>query len=67
MVESNRAPWIIALAVVVAAGLAIGVWVYLRDQGLSCREWQEEWGRVPQTRKLAERRPEGCRPIDIPG
>lgn len=55
------------VAVLVAAGLAIAAWAYLRDDGLSCRDWQEAWGREPQTKKLAELRPEGCREIDIPG
>lgn len=55
------------VAILVAAGLAFGAWAYFSDEGLSCRDWQEAWGREPQTKKLAELRPEGCREIDIPG
>ena len=67
MAESNRGPWIMAVAIVLAAALVIGAWAYFRDERISCRDWQEEWGRVPHLPKLAEARPEGCRPIDVPG
>lgn len=63
----HRGPWIIALAIVLAAALAVGAWAYFRDEGISCHEWQQEWGRVPPVPKLAEARPEGCPEIDVPG
>lgn len=39
----NRGPWIIAIAIVIAAGLVVGAWAYFRGQDQSCEEWQAEY------------------------
>lgn len=47
--ESNRGPWIVALAIILAAGLVVGAWAYFREQDQTCAEWQAEYRSTLQT------------------
>lgn len=40
MAESNRGPWIIAGAILLAAALGVGAFFYARAQDQTCAEWQ---------------------------
>lgn len=73
MADTNRGPWIIAGAIVIAAVLVVGALLYMRQQDQKreeeCRAWQAEVAELAGVTELGrgvvagaaeDDRPEGC-------